>query len=413
MSSRWQHEEFLPIVRDKILQLCKNSTDWVPFDRLKKALLEDAVFSRKLRSRVPTRERRKAVSEMIGFVNEWVTLYEMGEIPRSWFEFAKETYSKIERQKIGGRWAYRIRDPELLPNYWILVGKDQDGRSSKRTAFQIYAENMRRHYWGIPETARNVARLQVGDKMVFYLGDSGNKRFFGTSTLSSRFLSKKEAVDRGYDFSGVKLVHVDPWDEPKPVAPLIPKLQFIKNKSDYRMYLRGSIHRISKKDYMVIAGRRDSEVNQHRHSLEDESRKPEPRKTEPPRFTKAARKVRSAIFRKTVREDYGYSCAVCGKSRFTKDGSPEVESSHIYPIAKNGSNDPRNGIALCRLHHWAFESGLFSIRDDYSIVVDRSIEGDRNYEEISDFKNQKIRLPEEYGPHPKFLQAHRKIHGFE
>ena len=383
------------------------------FDRLIKTLLEDASFSRKLGSRVPKRGIRKVVSNMIGFLNEWITLYEIGKIPRSWFDFAKEIHSKIERQKIGGRWAYRIRGSELLPNHWILVGKDEDGRSGKRSAVQIYEEDMRRHYWGIQESARNVARLQVGDKVVFYLGDTGNKRFFGTATLSSHYLHTKEAIARGYRFPGIELVHIDPWNQPKPIEPLISKLRFIKNKSDYRMYLRGSIHKISEKDYITIAGKEDRNANQYRLNLDDESKKPEPRLTEPTRLAKAVKKARSAEFRRIVRENYDYSCAVCGKSRFTKDGNPEVESAHIYPVAKNGSNDPRNGIALCRLHHWAFEGGLFSIGDNYSIVVDKSIEGDKNYEEISHFKNEKIHLPEEYRPHPKFLKAHREIHGFE
>jgi hypothetical protein len=32
-------------------------------------------------------------------------------------------------------------------------------------------------------------------------------------------------------------------------------------------------------------------------------------------------------------------------------------------------DDPRNGIALCRFHHWGFDNGLFSVSDNYAILI--------------------------------------------
>jgi putative restriction endonuclease len=55
----------------------------------------------------------------------------------------------------------------------------------------------------------------------------------------------------------------------------------------------------------------------------------------------------------------------------------------------NGPDDPRNVISLCRLHHWAFDNGLFSIRKDYTIIVNEQIKKDINYKEIYNFENKK------------------------
>jgi len=127
------------------------------------------------------------------------------------------------------------------------------------------------------------------------------------------------------------------------------------------------------------------------------------------------KKERNGVFSKKIKGFYDNSCVVCRKKRFTAAGYPEVEAAHIYPKEKNGSDDFRNGIALCKLHHWAFDNGLIFIDDDLTVRIWDKIQTDGNYEEISKYKNFKILLPNElnYRPHPVFLSAHRKLHGFE
>jgi predicted RNA-binding protein with PUA-like domain len=117
---------------------------------------------------------------------------------------------------------------------------------------------MRNRFWGIGEKAKNINKLKKGDKAVFYLGDSGQKRFFGTATINSKFLNEKLAQIRGHDFSGVELVNIEPWDEPKPLDKMEKKLKMTADKSDYRQCLRGSIREIEKEDYVVIVGMENS-----------------------------------------------------------------------------------------------------------------------------------------------------------
>lgn len=123
---------------------------------------------------------------------------------------------------------------------------------------------------------------------------------------------------------------------------------------------------------------------------------------------------RDAAFRIKIKEIYGNRCAFCDKQRFTVVGYPEVQASHIYPKEKGGADDLRNGIALCRLHHWAFDSGLMALNDDLSIIIKEDVFGKRDYEEIYSLKDKKISLPEptKYKPDIIFIKEHRKIHGF-
>jgi putative restriction endonuclease len=125
-------------------------------------------------------------------------------------------------------------------------------------------------------------------------------------------------------------------------------------------------------------------------------------------------KIRSAAFKTEVKKVYEDTCVVCGKRRYTKAKFPEVQAAHIFPVEKEGSDDLRNGISLCRLHHWAFDGGLFVITDNFKIKVREEIKNDSNYEEVYSFENKTIKLPQNPKLYPAeiYLKAHREIHGF-
>jgi len=125
-------------------------------------------------------------------------------------------------------------------------------------------------------------------------------------------------------------------------------------------------------------------------------------------------KVRSAAFKTKIKELYEDSCAVCGIRRYNKAQNPEVEAAHIYPVEKDGTDDLRNGLSLCKLHHWAFDGGLFVIEDNFDIKVLPEILNDQNYQEIYRFDGKKINLPKNkvITPNKLYLSEHRKIHNF-
>ncbi len=84
--------------------------------------------------------------------------------------------------------------------------------------------------------------------------------------------------------------------------------------------------------------------------------------------------LRTRGFRQAVIEAYSHRCAVCGLKIQSPDSIAwEVQAAHIVPNGLRGRDDICNGVALCRLHHWAFDVGWFTLLDDYKLQVSPKI----------------------------------------
>lgn len=67
--------------------------------------------------------------------------------------------------------------------------------------------------------------------------------------------------------------------------------------------------------------------------------------------------VRNLAFARVVKRAYHYQCAACGL-RILYDGISLVDAAHIIPFSESHDDDPRNGMALCKNHHWAMDQEL-------------------------------------------------------
>jgi len=134
-----------------------------------------------------------------------------------------------------------------------------------------------------------------------------------------------------------------------------------------------------------------------------------------PKTREITLRPRSAAFRIAIKKLYNYRCAICGVRLFTPSGQPEVESAHIYPKELDGNDDLRNGICLCRLHHWALDAGWLSLADNYKVIVRNDLPPTEDYEFIRVARGREISLPAkiEFAPHPLFMRAHRTLKGFD
>ena len=61
-------------------------------------------------------------------------------------------------------------------------------------------------------------------------------------------------------------------------------------------------------------------------------------------------------FKFLVLKRYGPCCAICGI-----DVPQLLDAAHIVPKEKGGTDDPRNGLVLCALHHRAFDAKFIAI----------------------------------------------------
>lgn len=121
------------------------------------------------------------------------------------------------------------------------------------------------------------------------------------------------------------------------------------------------------------------------------------------------RPVRDAAFRLNVIERaYNGRCALTGIRMTNGLGRAEADAAHIRPVEAGGPDSIRNGLALTKSMHWAFDRGLVSLADDGRILtVDRGL----------DAAAQRMLLPGGIAtlpstaalrPHPVFLAWHRE-----
>lgn len=83
--------------------------------------------------------------------------------------------------------------------------------------------------------------------------------------------------------------------------------------------------------------------------------------------------ARTQGFRRAIVVAYNHRCALCGVRIVTPEGHTAVEAAHIKPWSKFKDDDIKNGMALCRLCHWAFDEGLMGVDDQYGVLTSRQM----------------------------------------
>lgn len=126
--------------------------------------------------------------------------------------------------------------------------------------------------------------------------------------------------------------------------------------------------------------------------------------------------AREAGFRRRVMAAYQSCCAACDcQLRLT-------EAAHIVPVVSPTSTDETcNGLAMCVLHHKAYDDGLLGVMPDYRIELSTRKLADlhaynlsQGREEFSRLLRPEIRLPVSTSdrPRPDYLQSGLQIRGW-
>lgn len=130
----------------------------------------------------------------------------------------------------------------------------------------------------------------------------------------------------------------------------------------------------------------------------------------------AVEQGRSARFGVQVVCGYHHTCALTGYRIITRTGESGVEAAHIEPWAKSRNDDVHNGLALSRNVHWAFDRGLWSVDDQFRILVqpERFQEWGPGDLALAKYHGQSLQFAPKAVLRPKgeYLRRHRHQWGF-
>ncbi len=121
------------------------------------------------------------------------------------------------------------------------------------------------------------------------------------------------------------------------------------------------------------------------------------------------RRRRDPSFRDRILTAYQFACVVCGFDVRLGNQVLGVEAAHIQWHQAGGPDEERNGLALCSIHHKAFDLGAFTIHADHRLLVSDQAHGQRGLDEwLLKFHGQGIRRPQfdPYLPAAGYLAWH-------
>jgi putative restriction endonuclease len=128
--------------------------------------------------------------------------------------------------------------------------------------------------------------------------------------------------------------------------------------------------------------------------------------------TTAKRRLFQEVFRQRVLRAYREACALCRLRH------PELlDAAHITPDSdESGEPFVSNGLALCKLHHAAFDRFFFTVRPDYRIEVRPSIlkeiDGPMLVIGLQDIDGQRIQLPHRPEQRPDPARLEKRLAAF-
>ena len=125
------------------------------------------------------------------------------------------------------------------------------------------------------------------------------------------------------------------------------------------------------------------------------------------RYAMTKVRIGQAFFRDAVLSAYNGRCCITGLS------APSLlVASHIVPwrVAARHRLNPSNGLLLSALHDKAFDQGLLTIAEDWTVKISSRLAGSQDSfyaMSLDAFAGRSIALPEKFVPEPTFLAYHR------
>ncbi|EFH6666405.1 HNH endonuclease, partial [Escherichia coli] len=104
-------------------------------------------------------------------------------------------------------------------------------------------------------------------------------------------------------------------------------------------------------------------------------------------------------------------CAICGFNMRHDNTSVALEAAYIKWKQYGGPCEIPNGLALCAIHHKAFDKGSIGLDESMRVQVSEAVNGSGIVGRLFwDFQGKSISLPQvkAYYPQDEFVEWHRR-----
>ena len=111
-------------------------------------------------------------------------------------------------------------------------------------------------------------------------------------------------------------------------------------------------------------------------------------------------RLHQPVFRARVLAAYGLACTVCRLRH-----AALLDAAHILRDSDGGQPVVTNGMAMCKIHHAAYDSGILGVRPDYVVEVRADVlvevDGPMLRHGLQDIHGWRLALPERRADHPE------------
>jgi putative restriction endonuclease len=123
----------------------------------------------------------------------------------------------------------------------------------------------------------------------------------------------------------------------------------------------------------------------------------------------ASARPRNREFANVVLRNWREECAFCGFAASLARRTFGLDAAHIRWHAFGGPDEASNGLALCKLHHWAFDAGALTVNGDLRIQVSHLVVGREvgAIQAIESLQDRSLPAARDIRPDDEHLEWHR------
>lgn len=129
------------------------------------------------------------------------------------------------------------------------------------SALDICKKLLQDRFWAFTNNAPNTHNLRLNDHVLIYVAGVVRRYFLASATVSSLLVNFENGSNEletlnelglGFMKTGIYLKDITQFTAPVQIGPLLPVLQFIKDKKNYGLHLRLPIVKVDVADYKLI-----------------------------------------------------------------------------------------------------------------------------------------------------------------